>query len=205
MNLSKAVKNLQKKRFYFINAVGVFFFFVFISSLTAPNFTFPTSSYSNLGNPENPLYMFFNVGFLLSVLFLSIYFRYITIKLFRNSETARLSYIIPIISTAFIALFPQQGELKFHGWVIYFNLLLLAVLTPVNAVGLARKSKRLLFILSLITIFYLLLIGLTLWSIPFDTKELGILETVIIGYILTVCLTFDDFVFDKKSKLFSKK
>jgi hypothetical membrane protein len=204
MNIQKLLKRLSLKRLYFVNAILVFFLFVLIASTTGSNFTFPHSSYSNLGNPmNNRLYMFFNIGLISSVILLSIYFRYITIKLFKHSEIFRISYIIPILSVVFIGLFPQQGDLKFHGFAIIGNLVLLTVLTPINIVGLYRKRARLLKQLALVTFLFLIPIVLSLVLIPFDTKHLGVLETVIIIFIAVVCLTVDRSLF--KTKLFSGK
>jgi hypothetical protein len=150
---------------------------------------------------NNRLYMFFNVGLITSVIFLSIYFRYITMKLFKHSEIFRISYIIPIISVTFIGLFPQQGDLKLHGFAIIANLIILTVLTPINIIGLYRKSRKLFFKLFLTTTSYLFLIILSLLMIPFDTKKLGVLETLLILYILTICLIVDNFLF--KTRLLS--
>jgi hypothetical protein len=204
MNIEKFLKRFSLKRLYFVNAIIIFFAFVILASTTGSNFTFPHSSYSNLGNPmNNRLYMFFNIGLIISVIFLSIYFRYITIKLFKHSELFRISYIIPILSVAFIGLFPQQGDLKLHGYAIIGNFILLTILTPINIVGLYRKSPKLLKQLALISVFFISLMILSLVLIPFDTKQLGILETLIIIYIATICLTVDNFLF--KTRLFSGK
>jgi len=204
MNIQKFLNRFTHKRLYFVNAIITFFAFVILASTTGDNFTFPHSSYSNLGNPmNNRLYMFFNVGLITSVIFLSIYFRYITIKLFKHSELFRISYIIPILSVAFIGLFPQQGDLELHGYAIIGNLILLTILTPINIVGLYRKSPKLLKQLVSISVFFFSLIGLSLILIPFDTKKMGVLETLIILFILTICLAVDNFLF--KTKLFSGK
>ena len=204
MSIKKLLKRFSLKRFYFIDAVLIFYVFVIISSTTGSNFTFPLSSYSNLGNPiNNRLYMFFNIGLISSVILLSIYFRYITIKLFKHSEIFRISYIIPILSVAFIGLFPQQGDLKLHGFAITGNLILLTVLTPINIIGLYRKNPKLLLRLALVSIFFLGLIILSLLLIPFNTKQLGILETLLILYIVSICLIVDNFLF--KTRLIDGK
>lgn len=198
MKLKTIVRKLKSKRYYYLGAILIFILSVFISSLGSKNYTFPNSSYSNLGNPENSLGMFFNVGFILSIIFISIYVRFITIKLFKHSEIFRISYIIPIISAIFIGLFPQQEGKELHGLAVLINIILLAVLTPINFVGLWQRSKKLLLGIVGISLFFSLIISLILFIIPFNWKELGLLETSVILYILSICVLLDVFIFRKR-------
>ncbi len=204
MNIQKLLNRLTHKRLYFVNAAITFVLSVILASTTESNFTFPLSSYSNLGNPmNNRLYMFFNVGLIISIIFLSIYFRYITIKLFKHSELFRISYIIPILSAAFIGFFPQQQDVKLHGYAVIGNLLLLTILTPINIVGLYRKRPKLLKQLVSVSVLFFILIILSLILIPFDSKKMGVLETLIFLLILSVCVIVDMSLF--KTRLFSGK
>ncbi len=184
-------KLIKRRRNYYIYALIVFALSVAISSITSSNYSFPNSSYSNLGNPSNPLQMVFNLGLITSAILLSIYVRYISIKLFENSELYRISFIIPTITLMFIGFFPSNPYHDTHGLAIGLNFIILGVLAPVNFFGLYKLSKKVFWLtVSLVFIFGLLIL-LTLYLIPFDSSELGVLETVCLAFILCICIVMN--------------
>lgn len=200
MEVHPFFKKLNEHKYFHLYAVIVFYLSVAISSINYDNYTFPMSSYSNLGNPDNDLFMVFNLGLIISVILLSIYVRYITLKLFDNTELYRISYIIPVITAVLIGVFPQQTDKSVHPAAVTLNVIILLVLAPVNAVGLWRMSRKLFFLLGCITIAFVNIATATLVIIPFDWQKLGVLETVIFVFIVLTCSILEWFS-DNKLKL----
>jgi len=70
-------------------------------------------------------------------------------------------------------------------------------------VGLYRKRPKLLKQLVSVSVLFFILIILSLILIPFDSKKMGVLETLIFLLILSVCVIVDMSLF--KTRLFSGK
>ncbi len=180
--------NLFSRKNFPTYALLLFVLSVIISSQTCDNYSFPISSYSNLGNPNNQLNFVFNIGLIFALLILSLYVRYITIKLFENTQLYRISYIIPVLTAIFIGLFPQREYRSLHPLAIYLNFIILAVLTPVNSVSLWRMSRKLFFIIAILTTILINGIFISFILVPFNSKKLGLVETLILLFVYVVSL-----------------